>query len=771
MRKSFYGLLAVAFVGVLMLPGAGFADRPTTNAFNSPVDTYSVGAAVHTGTLPILAEGTRTTQAAGPLARVSKARLAKQKRANVLIAKATARAKSRSTVRTVQAVGEVRNWLALDDYAGFYYRKGFTLRAVGAHAEVWVASELNRRGASGTEFLAGDCRNSRTTVTDAQVTYLLGQFDTNIWPKEAASFSTAPNRDGSNQILPRPRYNGSGDGAKTVILVDNVRDDNFYDTDGTHGYSYIAGFFSGQLNDFFDRNIMTIDAFDWAHRTGATPPNNPNPGNSCTNAPGRPFLYEGTFAHEYQHLLEHYADSDESTWLNEGLSDYAMSLTGYAHPEIPITQTGFDSHIQCIEGWLPTSGGPENSLTRWQDQGPGEILCDYGAAYSFMQMLADRYGPAFMSALHRGQGNGYAGLQEALTAFGVKKLTPMDITHQWSLTLALDGLLDSGYKLLGGTNAADVSSTHLSSTINWDNPSAYDSPGAPSNGSDYVRLRGAGGSYLTGDQIDSLTFAGAATLPTSPVAWTVDAAPPSHVANPALFSGADDLRDEAIVKSVTVGTGTAASLTFDALWNEEPGWDYGFAQISTDSGATYTSVACTDTTTETDPGALPTAKDNVPGFTDYSGGWKAETCSLSAYAGQTVLLAFRAFNDPATLGSTDLIPPGFWVDNVKVGATLVSDGSSLVGWKSFSETRPTSVSNFTVRIISVDSSKGKITVKQLPLTSAFELKNKASVQKYIDKKADLVAAIVSYDDPSESSTQYAPYQLQVNGVTQPGGGM
>jgi hypothetical protein len=46
----------------------------------------------------------------------------------------------------------------------------------------------------------------------------------------------------------------------------------------------------------------------------------------------RPFLYEGTFAHEYQHLLEHYSDPDEVNWINEGLSDWAWSLTGYAHP-------------------------------------------------------------------------------------------------------------------------------------------------------------------------------------------------------------------------------------------------------------------------------------------------------------------------------------------------------------------------------------------------------------------------------------------------------
>ena len=88
--------------------------------------------------------------------------------------------------------------------------------------------------------------------------------------------------------------------------------------------------------------------------------------------------------------------------------------------------------------------------------------------------------------------------------------------------------------------------------------------------------------------------------------------------------------DTAIIKTVVVNGG---SLTFDALWNEELGWDFGFVQISTDDGVTYSSIPCTDTTTTTDPDALPTAKNNVPGFTGYSAAWKSETCSLAGYSG------------------------------------------------------------------------------------------------------------------------------------------
>jgi hypothetical protein len=702
------------------------------------------------------------------------------------------RAALAATAATPATVGETRNWLSLDDAFGAYYRKGYTLRAIGEHAEIWVASELNRRGADGTEFLVGDCRNGpRTEITDPQVMYLLSQFDTNIWPKEADGFSIAPDRDGSNAVLGSPTYNPGGAGARTVVLVDNVRDDNFYDFDNTQGNSYIAGFFSSQLNSLFDRNIMTIDAFDWLHRTGANPPNQPVPGDNCASAPARPFLYEGVFAHEYQHLLESYEDGDEVNWVNEGLSDWAQTLTGYVTPDKPITDVGFDSHIQCFLGWLSVATpanpnpraacGPENSLTRWEDQGDGEVLADYGAAYSLMEMLQGRYGDGFMSALHRGDENGLVGLQAALDALPRSwrghdrghdrhgKVLAQDVLHDWSLMVALDGLVDRGYRLEGHVNPRDVTARTLDSIVNWDNPNAYDTPGAPSNGADYVRLRDAGGNYLSGQSIDSLSFKGSTTLPTLPVQWSVDADPPTAPGNPALYSGADDQRDEAIVLPISVPTGSSALLTFDAFWNEEEGWDFAFVQVSTDGGSTYTSVACTDTTADHDPDALPTAVENVPGFTGFSGTFRPQSCSLAAYAGQSVLLAFRSFNDPATLGTDPNTTPGFWVDSVKVGGTLVSDGSSLAGWKSFTETKANTVAGFTVRIVSIDSRKKAITVRALPLNADFSTRSRSSVQRYVDRKADFVAAIVFYDDPSERSFQYAPYALAVNGVMQPGG--
>jgi hypothetical protein len=712
----------------------------------------------------------------------------------------TARAGTRPAATAATAatadppIGTVRLMPVLDDAYQTYWFRGFTLRAVGKHIEVWVQQGQPPgfpAGSTGTlSFPAGDCRNDgvRNVVSDAQIAALIHEFDTNIYPKESATFSVPPTRDGSHALLPGllegaiPDDYYVGDGDKIVTLVSNVRDTNYYDTSNAHGLSYIAGFFSSQLDAFFDRNVMTIDAFDWVHRTGADPLDEPS-ADPCSSAPARPHLVEGVFAHEYQHLLENHEDPDEVDWVDEGLSDWAQSLVGYVDPALPITDKGFDGQIQCFLGWLSVATpvnpnpraecGPENSLTRWDDQGDPEILADYGAAYSMMELLQSRYGTDFMTSLHRGDANGLAGLQEALDARKKhNKVMSQDVLHDWSLMAALDGLIDDKFHLDGhGVDKKDVTAKTLDATVNWDNPQAYDSPGAPSNGADYIRLRNAAGGYLTGRDIQSLSFSAGKTLPTTPVRWRVDPNPPTTPGDAALFSDADNFWDEAIVRPITVPAGTAANLTFNAFWNEELGWDFGFAQISDDGGATYTSLSCTDTTSDHDPDALPTAVENVPGFTGFSKTFRPQVCSLADYAGRAVLLAFRAFDDPESLGTDGGTPPGFWVDDIKVGGALISDGTSLAGWKSFTETKPNTVDGFTVWIVSIDTSKkdGRIKLRDLKLEADFSTRGSRKAGTYVDRKAGFVGAIVFYDDPTEGSAQYAPYTLAVNGVVQPGG--
>ncbi len=709
---------------------------------------------------------------------------------------------------TQPQLGETRNWLGLDNILGGYYRKPYVLRGLGPHIEVWVATGFSnpggRGGSYGLEFPGNtrgrgrgfDCRNAYTEVTDQQVQYLIDQYESNILPKEAAAFATLPPRDGTKpakSIARDPRFQPQGPADHLVVLIDNVRDDNFYSFDNAARLSYIQGFFSTTLNTLFDRNFLTLDPLDLAYILG------PNPQSGGFTGPlppigtltrmciaptaGQRFEFEGAFAHEYQHLLESYSDPNEVSWVNEGLSMFAESLTGYSNPLVAPPDPNAQGHTWGFLGFrnlFPggaddplSSGGPENSLTLWGDQNDqrNEILSDYGAAYTFMLLLNDRYGLPFMSALHTDPGVGLEGLQNVLTKFNVPEKA-QDVFHDWAAMVALDQPLDQGRTLSGG-DAAQYTTKSLNATINWDNSEAYSHAGAPPNGSDYVRLRDAGGKYLSAGQVNSVSFKGDTTYPAH---WRIDSNPPGHSGNAAIYSGTGNSLDEAVSRQVTVPAGSPA-LTFASRWNIEQGWDFGFVQV-VGADSTKKSLACTDTTSTQDPDAADladagqepwkTIKDSLPGFTGDSGGWKTETCSLAAYAGQTVTLYFRYITDPASAGTNPDVTPGWWIDDISVAGTSISDGSSLSGFN----VSPRKVANWLVRLVGWNTTDKSVPafIGSIKLDASFAgTLTGADLRAIIGDKADLVAAIVTLDDPTEAAVDPANYSLTVNGVAQPGG--
>jgi hypothetical protein len=657
-----------------------------------------------------------------------------------------------SATAATSTVGTSQNWLALDDAKGVLYLKPYTLRGIGKNIEVWVAND--------TSFPAGDCRSSTpgsTEVTDAQVNGLITEFDTNMYPKESAAFSTPGLRDGSKATLPG---DFRGPGGRIVTLVDNVRDANYYAF--PQSPTYIAGFFSSQFDRLVDRNVMTIDAFDWLHRTGASPEDEPT-GDLCTSRPARARLYEGTFAHEYQHLLESYQDPDEVNFINEGLSDFAISLTGYGNTLATVAEKGAESHIYCFQGFggVQTAyntnprdcGGPQNSLTLWGDEGSGnEILADYGNAWSFQLFLYDRYGQAFTSALHRdGAHQGLEGVQAQLDAYA-PGTNVYDVLHDFQTMNLVDRFVDDGGTTVGARPVSAVTTPSLRATVNLSAASAYAEPGAAPNGADYVALRGARGEVVTGKALKNLTFSGAKTLPALPLAWTatgtVGTTVPAHA--PVLWSGNSTNLDAAAVTSVTVPAANP-TLTYVERHLAEEDYDYAYTVVSTDGGRTYTALANANTV---DGPLGPALNGDSPGFA-------TQTFDLSAYAGKTVLLGFRYVSDGGTNDG------GWFVDDVKVGGVLVSDGSSTAPFRSPTQVLPTAVANWHLRLVGLDAAKGKARVAVYDGKRNLTL-NKAKLANF--SSFPRVVAIVSYDDPTEQVQQYAPYTLTVNGVVQPGGG-
>lgn len=497
------------------------------------------------------------------------------------------------------AVGSQKLFLVLDDYYGGYFFDLFTLYAQSDDGEVWVQN--NR------DWLPGDPRsNDLQEVTVAQAEYLLNEFQNNIYAKDTAFYGVPGYQDGSNNIFGGPAYctasglpaewcDWSDSNGRTAILVSNVEDDNFYDPTYPN---YIAGFYSSQLDGYFDRNIMTIDSYDWLNRVGPD-------GN-------RPFLYESTFAHEYQHLIHaDYVPSDE-TFINEGFSMYAEYVCGY----------GVD--YGYVNAYFAQ---PHNSLTEWSDLGGVNILGDYGEAMLFIHYVEGQY-PGFQTKFMQNGIPGVAGIEQA-----VADVTPGHHSHY---KVTFDQLFNN-FHLANVIQAKWGPYSYSSIDFSQANPlnvqSFVDNAATGSSntyGTNYYLVDGLNGKY-------DLTFSGDiySSVPQDP-GWTIGS-------DGFWYSGTGDEVDRAIFGSAYVDPANP-TLSFYTEYIIEEGWDFGLVQVSTDNGATWTSQSNSYTTSDHADGAYPAIIDQLPGLT---GGPVTDTMTfdLSAYAGQTVLFQFRYMTD------------------------------------------------------------------------------------------------------------------------------
>lgn len=259
-----------------------------------------------------------------------------------------------------------------------------------------------------------------------------------------------------------------------------------------------------------------------------------------------------------------------------------------------------------------------------------------------------------------------------------------------------------------------------------------------------------GGKRVTGNQLRSVTFEGDETLPTLPLQWTSVTDDEDRPGDAVLFSGNANSLDVAAVIGVTVPAGDP-TLTFDAKYGAEEGYDYGYVQVSTDGGATYTSI-------EGDKTVPGPQGPSLNGTTD---GFEQHTFDLSAYAGQEILLSFRYISDGGVNEG------GIKIDDVVVGGETISDGSNLDAFSSPTEIHPTEVENWHVKLVGIKDGK-------VPHVVQLEWDGRSSLS--LDRPTlaklsptDEVVAIVGYDDSTEMVQQYAPYTLTVNGEVQPGG--
>jgi len=509
--------------------------------------------------------------------------------------------------------------------------KQFTLRSVGDNVEIWVANDLS--------FPEGDPRPPHV-VTQEQVDKLKDEFDSNIYPTATDFFGMPDELDGSNASvpgmvgLPDNYYEGSD---KVIMLVDNIKDDGYYDPSYPF---FVAGFFWQTLENYMDRNIITIDTNSWETRLENT--------------------FFGTTIHELQHLIHADNDPAEETWLNEGMSTFSEFLGGYG------------SNEGSVNFYLDH---PENSLVNWDEHrsaatGP-ETIADYGQVYLFTLYMYDKYGQEFIRDLATDEKHGIESVDHMLKEYGAKE----DFTtlYQHFITaLAIDDGSGSKYDFDSidlRDLPVDSKGTKRGKTVDYEKALEYEKEGVPAWGGDFKELDFKG-------KVDTINFDGVDFLP---VKWqSVD--DPKGSGNKVLWANEGDELDSAIVLEADLSKVDKATLSFDNFIDIEEAWDYAMVQVSEDNGKTWTSLENENTRSDVDGQGYPKIKDNVPGFTGHYEDWKKETFDLSQYAGKDILISFRYLTD---WGYND---SGWFINNIEIPEIgFKQDGSNLDVFKSKAE--------------------------------------------------------------------------------------
>ena len=534
--------------------------------------------------------------------------------------------------------GGTKFFLGYDGVEGPYF-KTYTLRSIGQKVEVWVADDLSYQDDRPTPV-----------ITQEEVDRLAGEFDTNIQPTDTSFFGTPDSHTGVESTLvaaglvPQGYYEPADGVERVIMLVDNIRDERYYDP--TYPF-FIAGFYSPSYESYFDRNIINLDSESWETRLEST--------------------FFGTTAHEFQHLIHDDNDPLEETWVNEGMSDFAEYLCGYGHPM---------DHVNFF------LDHPENSLVEWDDHysavtGP-ETLADYGQAYMLTLYMNDQFGRDFIQSLAKSPLHGMAGIDAALEAAGKPFRFP-ELFRRFCLALVVDS--PQPYSGIYEFKSIDVK-------VNFESALTYDKDGVPAWGADYKVLGNA--RNLHSVQVDGIEY--------MPSPWKVTA-DPLNAANSVLWGNEGNELANRLILELDLTGRTSATLSFDTDIQIEEGWDFGMVQVSADRGQTWTSLANPDTSSDLVADGYPAIKDNLPGFTGYTDGWVTESFDLSPWAGKVVHLAFNYMTD---WGYNDA---GWFVDNITVPELGIAlDGSSMDAFMSYDQLRDTKVS---YQICFVNEQKGR----------------------------------------------------------------
>jgi hypothetical protein len=352
--------------------------------------------------------------------------------------------------------------------------------------------------------------------------------------------------------------------------------------------------------------------------------------------------FNGTVAHEFQHMIQFNVHRDQNSWINEGSAELAaQAVTGVASGGVP----SFERQ-------------PQTQLNGWASE-PATSIPHYGAAYLFMRYIAEQFGGfATVGKIVADPGRDV----DAFTTVFASLQPPRTFDQVFADWVAANFLDDTslsdgrfGYKGIKVRVATQPGPR----------------PGQPIHG--IASQLGVTYYQIAADTPAHLKFTGTG------IVKLIGADP--HQSSFEWWSNHGDSIDSRLTRPVDLTTAKSAMLHFWTWYDIEEGFDYGYVEASTDGGHTWSTLPATDTTT-----ANPNGQNYGNGFTGESGGktpsWIHESVDLSKYEGQRILLRFEYVTDDSYNAD------GFAIDGVEIPEIGLKDPTtSDDGWTADGFTR------------------------------------------------------------------------------------
>jgi len=362
--------------------------------------------------------------------------------------------------------------------------------------------------------------------------------------------------------------------------------------------------------------------------------------NLDSEIPGSPD-YASALANEFQQLIDWHLHPLSSEWMNEGMGVLAQHLNNYT--------TGVE------RAFLDT---PDTQLTNWPTD-PAQVAAHAGASYLFLDYFVDHYGgESMLQDLLRDPAPPPQNFDDVLANHHYTEQFT-DVLQQWLVAnFIADPSIDSGEY-----GYADLHLPALMPPVVGSYPWSK-SEQVSQYAANYYDLHPPTG------RSETLHI----QLSGSPTVRLVGNDPLDGVGE--WWGNRANNMDSTLTRSFDLShvQSKQAALQFSTWFDLQQGHDYAYVEVSTNSGASWTTLTGKFTTADNSNGL-----NWGNGYTGVSGGgnapaWVQESIDLTPYLGKHIQLRFEEVTD------NDVMLQGFAVDQISIPAINYQDSTADTGW-------------------------------------------------------------------------------------------